>query len=432
MTDATSSGLSLTPDPSNVGRARRFVRDFLQGNGADDLVDSVALVVSELVTNSFVHAGTEVDVRIASRPGAVRVEVADAEVQVPTRRHYAETSGTGRGLQLVDEYTSRWGVEEREGGKTVWFEIGGSTGAGPLPVDEAGQDDAGRRPDAGPPPGTVSVTLRQVPLLMHFAWQEHAATLLREFLLFGMDHDEDMLTKHAHASQAMALLSSQLPVPVLPDDPDALMAEAIEPMVTQPEVALHVPRTAISNFAVLDDLLGQAIAHARAGRFLSPPTQPEMGEMRQWLCREVARQAAGGTTATPWLARTDVRATLADQAGLAEQYGELAMTDSPLLATDEASIIVAASPSALALLGYDSADQLVGRRVIVVVPHRFHQAHIAGTTLNATNGRSTLLGVPITVPMIRADGTETPVSIEVQSQRIDDEHRVFVARFQAA
>ena len=132
------------------------------------------------------------------------------------------------------------------------------------------------------------------------------------------------------------------------------------------------------------------------------------------------------------VARTDVRATLADQAELATRYRELAADDGALLATDEASIIVAASPAALALLGYDRADQLVGRRVIVVVPARFHQAHIAGTTMHVTNGRSTLLGVPITVPMVHADGTEVMVSIEVCPQRLDDDHRVFVARFHAA
>lgn len=102
---------------------------------------------------------------------------------------------------------------------------------------------------------------------------------------------------------------------------------------------------------------------------------------------EVARQTAGDTTATPWLARTDVRATLADQAALTATYADLAAVEEPLLVTDEASIIVAASQPALHLLGYERVDELLGRRMIVVVPARFHQAHIAGTTLHATNGR---------------------------------------------
>jgi hypothetical protein len=52
-----------------------------------------------------------------------------------------------------------------------------------------------------------------------------------------------------------------------------------------------------------------------------------------------------------------------------------------------------------------------------VVPARFHHARTAGTTLHATNGRDNMLGVPIDVPMVRADGTEVPVRIEVRSLR---------------
>lgn len=151
--------------------------------------------------------------------------------------------------------------------------------------------------------------------------------------------------------------------------------------------------------------------------------------MRQWICAEVARQAGGETTATPWLARTDVRATLTDQAALTATYSGLGAVDEPLLATDEASIIVAASRPALDLLGYQHEGELLGRRVIVVVPARFHQAHIAGTTLHATNGPDNLLGVPINVPMLGSDGTEVPVRIQVRSKRLDVDHRVFVARF---
>ena len=139
----------------------------------------------------------------------------------------------------------------------------------------------------------------------------------------------------------------------------------------------------------------------------------------------------GGRHATPWSARTDVRAPLADRAALAVTYSQLAAVATPLLATDEASIIVAVSPAACDLLGYADAGELLGRRVVVVVPTRFHQAHIAGTTLHATNGRSNLLGVPVDVPMVRADGSEVMVHIEVRAERLAGERKVFVARFEA-
>jgi PAS domain-containing protein len=120
------------------------------------------------------------------------------------------------------------------------------------------------------------------------------------------------------------------------------------------------------------------------------------------------------------------------RAVLTSTYSDLAAVDEPLLATDEASIIVAASRPALDLLKYRRADDLLGRRVTVVVPARFHQAHIAGTTLHATNGRDNLLGVPIEVPMVRSDGSEMRVCLEVRPERLDTDHRVFVARFHPA
>jgi hypothetical protein len=79
-------------------------------------------------------------------------------------------------------------------------------------------------------------------------------------------------------------------------------------------------------------------------------------------------------------------------------------------------------------LGYAREDDLLGRRILVVVPARFHQAHIAGTTLHATHGRDVLLGQWIDVPMVRADGTEVPVGLCVQARRLDGNVQVFGAR----
>ena len=429
MRDTVASSVALEADPRNVSRARSILRDAMLRSGADDLIDSATLLLSEIVTNAFVHAGTQVQIRIWSTYDALRVEVDDGGARVPARRHYAENAGTGRGLQLMDDVADRWGTHARSSGKTVWFELGD------LHAGQATRPAGGGAPTGdslGDPAGVRFVTLRHVPLLMHGAWQEHAASLLREYLLQVLGDDDDIFDKHAQASEAMSLLSDQIPAPQLSAEADALMADAIEPNVTADEIVLSLPVASIRHFGTLDALLRSAIAEARAGRFLSPPTQPEIGEMRQWICSEVARQTGGDTTATPWLARTDVRATLADQATLTATYSHLAAVDEPMLASDEASIIVAASRPALHLLGYHDADELLGRRVIAVMPSRFHQAHIAGTTLHATNGRDNLLGVPITVPMVRADGTEVPVRMEVRSQRLDDDHRVFIARFRPA
>ena len=374
--------------------------------------------------------GGVVRVKVWVTAETLRVEVEDGSTVMPARRHYAATAGTGRGLQLVRDLADRWGASERPGGKVVWFELGGLAPASHTELAAIAAHATGDAPRGEA--RVCCVTLRHVPMLMHAAWQEHAATLLREYLLHVLDEDDTILDKHAHASMAMSLLHDQVPTPVLPVEADELMADSIEPFVSADEVVLRIPVESVPYFATLDDLLSSALTEARTGAFLSPPTQPEIEEMRQWICSEVAYQSAGSTTATPWLARTDVRATLVDQEVLTTTYSHLSAVDEPLLVTDGASIIVAVSQAALGLLGYGRADELLGRRVIVVVPVRFHQAHIAGTTMHATNGRDNLLGVPIVVPMVRADGSEVPVHLEVRSQRLTKDHLVFVARFRPA
>lgn len=425
--ELVTTTVTLAADPRSVGFARRTLLDVMSRAGADDHVDDAVLALSEIVTNAFVHAGTDATLLVWSTAAGTRVEVEDGGGHLPVRRQYADTAATGRGLQLVAELTDRWGSQLRGSGKVVWFELGDIRTPEVGYVVEEPAHGVESHPDV-----VLPVALREAPLLMHWAWQEHAAALLREYLLHVLDEDETILDRHAEASQALSLLSEQLPVPQLPDRADALMTDAIEPHVTADEVLLHVPLSAVTRFSTLDVLLRDAIREARKGQFLGPPTQPEIDEMRAWICEEVARQASGDAAVTPWLARTDVRATLADQAHLTATYARLAEVDEPLLATDESSIIVAVSQPALRVLGYEQAGDLLGRRVIVVVPARYHQAHIAGTTLNATHGRDNLLGVPLVVPMVRADHTEVLVSIQVEPERLDDTHRVFVARFRAA
>ena len=112
-----------------------------------------------------------------------------------------------------------------------------------------------------------------MPTLMHLAWQEHAATLLREYLLHVLDEEGDILERHAHASAAMSLLHEQLPVPQMSGDVDALMIDGVEPLVTAEEAFLSVPRAVVPHFATLDALLGEADRGGTRGPF-PQPTHP--------------------------------------------------------------------------------------------------------------------------------------------------------------
>lgn len=407
----------------SVPQARQMVREILEQVDGHHFEERAELAVSELVTNAVVHAGSRPEVRLVASAAGVRVEVDDTSSHLPTRRGYAATAGTGRGLGLLDHSADRWGVDRTAGGKTVWFEIGDPPGGDgrPEPVEQT----------ATPP--EVVVRLLEVPLLMHWAWQEHAQSLLREYLLLAFDDDPSVLDHHAQASDALALLHEQVPRPVLPDDPDALLADTLDPDVTAREVALRLPSTAIDHFVVLESLLGRAAAAAHAEGLLGPATQPEMVELREWLCAEVARQGAGPAEPRPWATSMDAAAVVAGAETLLDSHPEIGtrlVEESPgdVLVTNEVGVIVALSRTVTAFLGYPDDADLVGRRVMVVIPDRYRQAHVAGMTLHATNGRDPLLDVSLSVPVVRADGSEALVGLRVSSRFLGGAS-VFVAEF---
>ena len=434
VTSATRAGKAGRPVPrvarilpsegASVAEARRMLAGLLEGTGLEAVVDDAQMAVTELVTNAMVHAGSEIHLAAAVTGSGLRVEVGDASPHLPVRRDYAPMSATGRGLAIVDEVVTRWNSFALGGGKVVWFEI----------EDPAGDPFSSIQP--APPAPThnsedvVDVELRDVPLLMHAAWQEHASALLREYLLVKLDEDLTIMSSHAAASDAMNVLYEQIPAPVLGEDPAAIMSNALEPHVSQPTLIMRVPRASVANFSILEEMIGDALKLAATGEMLVPATQPEIQHMSSWLCSEVLGQAAGESSPRAWRAPEPDQITDADELALAGfDPAEISTSPLGLLATNEAGVIVAVSASVVDFLGYRAESDLVGRPVICVVPKRYHQAHIAGTTLNAVNGRGPLLGVPITVPVTCADGEEVPVELIVNPRSLAGGKRVFLAEF---
>jgi anti-sigma regulatory factor (Ser/Thr protein kinase) len=406
--------------PSSAGEARRLLRDALPGEASEEAVDAAALALSEIVTNALVHAGTPMRLRVILAPSAVRVELADGSAHLPLPRDYSRAAGTGRGLHMVTEVVDQWGAHHDEDGKVVWFEVtdpppSGQPGA-------TGQVPSARRPTRQE---TLRVELINVPLLMHAAWQEHAAGLLRELLLTRLEEDSSAIDEHAAASAALSVLFEQVPAPQLDDDPEAIMAAAVEPRVSAERVFLDLSHEAAADFDVLDEMLQIAVRLAEQGKLLSPPTQPEIGELRRWLCAQVRAQSAGGAPEA-WIAPIgnppppDPRAFHWDPVSVST-------STRALVAADDTDRIVAVSPAALAFLGYDHPREMVGSRLICIIPTRYHQAHIAGLTLHLASGRGPLLGNRIAVPVLRADRTEQVIDLQIESRHLPDGRAVFVA-----
>jgi anti-sigma regulatory factor (Ser/Thr protein kinase) len=99
------------------------VAEHLRSWDLDDAIDDATLLVSELVTNAILHARSPVDLVVRKVRTAVRVEVYDEGAGAAQPLHSDLEASAGRGLGLVQAVATRWGVDDAEVGKTVWFEI---------------------------------------------------------------------------------------------------------------------------------------------------------------------------------------------------------------------------------------------------------------------------------------------------------------------
>jgi DNA-binding NarL/FixJ family response regulator len=114
----------LGADTASAGQARRFVDEVLSRWHCETVLDDVKLLVSELVTNAVVHAGSDVEVAVRLLADSVRIEVVDrSPASSLAAKSPTDDAESGRGLLLVETMASAWGVEPIERGKSVWFEV---------------------------------------------------------------------------------------------------------------------------------------------------------------------------------------------------------------------------------------------------------------------------------------------------------------------
>jgi anti-sigma regulatory factor (Ser/Thr protein kinase) len=141
---AVDLALNLPPDTSAPGLARAAAKRYLGGKLGPQRMSELSLVVSELVSNAFLHGRGQVLFRLQLDEGTVRGEVID---QGGGFEHEIRERGpeevTGRGLSLVEALTSRWGIHE--GTTHVWFELAAQTDASRPVRPRLGQEE---RPEA--------------------------------------------------------------------------------------------------------------------------------------------------------------------------------------------------------------------------------------------------------------------------------------------
>jgi anti-sigma regulatory factor (Ser/Thr protein kinase) len=114
--------LRLPGSPEAAAKARRALGK-LRGDLDPPLMETLRLLVTELVTNSVKHTGAEtVVLKVLVGRSAVWTEVTDAGPGFDPASATGR-DGTGWGLFLVERLADRWGVNQDAASTQVWFEL---------------------------------------------------------------------------------------------------------------------------------------------------------------------------------------------------------------------------------------------------------------------------------------------------------------------
>jgi anti-sigma regulatory factor (Ser/Thr protein kinase) len=125
--EAWSADLAGGVEAAHV--ARELLSDRLGESTREDTMHDLHLLTTELITNAVLHAGAgeaeTIELRVATERRRVRVWVTDGGSDgTPEVQELDPDVPGGMGLFLVEQISSRWGVERVPGGgKRVWFEL---------------------------------------------------------------------------------------------------------------------------------------------------------------------------------------------------------------------------------------------------------------------------------------------------------------------
>jgi len=409
--------------------------------GRLDCLDAAELACTELVTNAVLHAHTTIDVTVEVGD-VVRVEVRDRNPSLPTRRHYDPHATTGRGLALVAALTDDHGVTDAgTAGKTMWFTVGTD------PLERSPEDlleawdsadwdvDLPARAPARPT-ATREVRLLALPSALWLAARQHHDALLRELALYATWHDEldvDLVAtdraRFALSGAVAAAVDRQREAWAGRHDGDA-----VEPWQPLPlDLRLEVPEGSGRDFVALQDALDAAERLARTGQLLARPGLPEIVAVRDWACDQIVAQLAGvapgrwpGTDLERFTTQVNVRA-----GDVPEGFDLAAIraAEACVAAADDSNRIVAVSEPLARLVGHP-AGELEGRRIVVLVPPRLREAHVAGFTRHLSTGEVHVIGTPVTVPVLHADGREITCRLLIERTAVVHGRSVYVASFE--
>lgn len=117
--------LALAPSLQTGSLARRALRQLFDTARVDqDTSETAVLLATELVTNAVEHGRGATHLDAAVQDDLIRLEVTDSSTEEPRPNpSVSDLAERGRGLLLIEALASRWGVQPRSDGKTVWCEL---------------------------------------------------------------------------------------------------------------------------------------------------------------------------------------------------------------------------------------------------------------------------------------------------------------------
>jgi PAS domain S-box-containing protein len=433
----------LDPELASAGRARKLLRAALAETDRQEWIDSAELAIGEVVANAVLHAHTAIEVSLEVRVESVHVEVQDFNAAMPMPREADEQATTGRGMALVAALSTGCGIRNLgPDGKVVWFEVGERS-------DHSADDDLLEAwgswetwedwEDPATEPGdSMLVQLQGLPPTLWAAARQHHDAMLRELVLYLAEHEEekarlDLPLADAARGVVTAALKEHLDGRTGSGERSALAGPHVPAGTPPVDLEVRMSRSLAPAYAALQETLDLAERLAVQGRLLVRPGLPEIVDVRDWVCDQVVQQAAGtapqawlGTAQRRFETMTHDRATLDPPKWDALLVRE---SDRGVAAADDANRIVAVSRSLAALLGWE-VDELVGRRVVTIVPPELREAHVAGFSRHLNTGQAHALGVPMEVPVLRRDGDRVQCRLLIEEAPTHAGRSVYLAWIQ--
>lgn len=112
---------SLPRELTCSGLARRLIEQHFSSQLAEDSLDELKLVASELVENAYLHGEGVIRIKFERVDRAVRLDVTDAGHGARIQIREPSLDGHGNGLRLVDHLCRSWG--SFDGSTRVWAEL---------------------------------------------------------------------------------------------------------------------------------------------------------------------------------------------------------------------------------------------------------------------------------------------------------------------